>query len=261
MSNLLCVDWDFFFVSPMEAGNTDDPTWQLHDWGHSEHLSFFLDGPLWTSRAGAFLQNGFPLPGVTAPEGGWKAFWDRFTFAEDADFTFGDSNSLAGAVEPPNAPEPFEKVVLFDAHHDSGYHIKSFKEFLAQDRWDCEDWMLEHQERGTRDLTVRYPQWNPKAVENELPKGVLTKQVIDDGLPLDGIVFDTVFVCRSGAWVPPWCDRDFLDFLHACPLDGMQVDDAELDRGFNLDQVKAVAEQMKAAFAGVEALNRARGTD
>ncbi|MFE6664221.1 hypothetical protein ACFVFH_11770 [Streptomyces sp. NPDC057697] len=32
------------------------------------------------------------------------------------------------------------------------------------------------------------------------------------------MAFDLVFVCRSGAWVPPWADASFTDFLHSAPM-------------------------------------------
>jgi hypothetical protein len=40
---------------------------------------------------------------------------------------------------------------------------------------------------------------------------------IDNG-QAPNVVFDAVFVCRSGAWVPSWCDEQFGVFLEACPV-------------------------------------------
>ncbi|GGV43813.1 hypothetical protein GCM10010245_68720 [Streptomyces spectabilis] len=31
------------------------------------------------------------------------------------------------------------------------------------------------------------------------------------------VTFEAVFVCRSRAWVPSWCDHQFTEFLEACP--------------------------------------------
>ena len=36
----------------------------------------------------------------------------------------------------------------------------------------------------------------------------------DDGGPLAG-VFSSVFACRSGGWVPAWCDEQWQEFIEA----------------------------------------------
>lgn len=247
MSNLLCIDFDFFFPNAMEAGDFDDPTWPLTDWGHAES-PLFLSGVIWESRAAAFYQMNLPLPPVLIPEGGWSTFWARFQFADDTVFTFGDSNAHAGLIAPPDGSPAFESVLLFDAHHDSGYQIDAMADYLAQTTFNCEDWVLEQQQRGTSDLSVRYPTWKPNGPTEDLPAGVLTRQSLDDGAPVP-TVFDAVYVCRSGAWVPPWCDTDFLNFVNAAPMDGEQVDEVELVRDFNAAQ----AQQMGQLFAATHA--------
>lgn len=30
--------------------------------------------------------------------------------------------------------------------------------------------------------------------------------------------FDAVSICRSGAWVPAWCDEQFVEFVKSCPV-------------------------------------------
>lgn len=240
MSRLLCIDWDSFFANPMTAGHTTDETWQLFDWGHAE-AEFFINGPLWLMRARAFEQYGMALPGVRTPAGGWEAFWTRFTFASPAGAVpdtgsplayAADSNAHAGTLSPPDATTAFESVLLLDAHHDSGYRINSYTDYLHQTSFSCEDWMLEQQRRGTRDLEVRYPTWFPDGPSNDLPDGVATRQRLDDEEPVEG-VFDTVFVCRSGAWVPPWCDTEFEAFLDAAPFEVIWIDEHPRNRGWD----------------------------
>lgn len=240
MSRLLCVDWDYFFFNPMTAGNTRDETWQLYDWGHAEAV-FFIDGPLWVMRARAFEQSGLPLPGMRKPDGDWEAFWARFTFTAPkgavpdtgAPVAYAaDSNAHAGTLAPPDGSTAFESVTLFDAHHDSGYRIASYTDYLHQTSFSCEDWVLEQQRRGTRDLEVRYPDWFPDGPSNDLPEGVLTRQRVDDTAPVE-TVFDTVFVCRSGAWVPPWCDTEFEAFVDAAPFDIAWLDEEPRNRGWD----------------------------
>lgn len=235
MSRLLCIDWDFHFPNPMDAGNLDDPTWGCFDWGHAES-AFFINGPLWRMRERAFRMMNVDVPFMAVPDGGWVAFWNRFTFAESGlegvQAFAADSNAHAGTLRPPDGSAHFESVLLFDAHHDSGYHITSIAEYEKQTTFSCEDWMLEHQRQGVRDLEVRYPTWNPNGPSNTLPDGALTRQYVDDGQPITD-EFDTVFVCRSGAWVPPWCDTQFEEFLAAAPIEIDWIDSEPPNRGWD----------------------------
>lgn len=59
----------------------------------------------------------------------------------------------------------------------------------------------------------------------------MTRQRVDDGDPI-AEEFDTVFVCRSGAWVPPWCDGQFEEFLDAAPFEIIWLDSEPRNRGW-----------------------------
>lgn len=203
-----------------------------------------LSNLVWSTRASGFLANGLPLPEVTVPHGGWSTFWSRFRFTPDATFHYADSNSLTGAMTPPDGSAVFDQVVLFDAHHDSGYRCASIEAYRRQGTYSCEDWMLEHQIRGTTDLEVRYPQWKPNGPTEPLPEGALTRLTLDDGQPFPQ-TFDALFVCRSGGWVPPWCDDDFEALIAAAPLDGVQVDDVALNRNFDVTQASSEVAAMQ----------------
>lgn len=246
-ANLLVVDYDYFFPNPMEstkvAKEIDPALRGMFDWGHSESI-FFLSHALWSIRAATFLAYGHDLPQVVPPEDGWGSFWDRFTFADGATMTYADSNLHAGKIEADGPHRAFDSIHLFDAHHDSGYHANSFAKFLDTQTYSCEDWMLYQQAKGCFDLTVHYPRWKPNGLKEKVAKGSITKQVIDDLKPLD-TVFTDVFVCRSGAWVPPWCDRDFLDLIDASPLHSEQIDEEDMDREFTTDEAEAIASTIR----------------
>lgn len=254
--NLLVVDWDWFFVNPVEAGSAKD--WQtlgLYDWGHAE-TPLNLSNGLWMIRAAGFVKAGLPLPGVTPPEGGWAAFWNRFTFADDAYCEYTDSNMYAADMVPGDGAHVWDSILIFDAHHDSGYNVSSVEEWLDRGRYSCEDWMMVHHVRGCDDLTVRYPQWKPNGPQERIPDGMPTKQIVDDGQPIEDLVFDAVFICRSGAWVPPWCDRDFLALVDACPVQGFPRDDDEqLDRRFDPADVQRMIDADARAAAMARALD------
>lgn len=244
MSNLLVVDWDSFFLNPLDGGDFKRPDAMLYDWGHVEtplHIE-----TLWLHRAAGFLQNGLPLPGVS----GWSGFWERFRFAEDVQLEYADSNVHAGQMLP-NEGDAFASVWLFDAHHDAGYHARSVDEFLERGTYSCEDWMVQHALRGSK-LHVRYPQWKIAWESSEPDPIVPVDRALDDGARSD-VVFDRVFLCRSGAWVPPWCDGDFLDFVEEFPGDVLEIEDRyAIPREFNLSEVRAHVELFERLRAQVQ---------
>jgi hypothetical protein len=148
--SLLVVDWDYFFPNPMEGGYKDDNMW-LYDWSHNESPLYIH--ALWPSRAAGFFANGARLPEV---EPSWKTFPSRFNLSDDAVVYFGDSNGHAGNLSDSEG-DPFSDVWLYDAHHDSGYGVKSQAEWLAKHsvegggmQFSCEDWMLIHQMQGAQ---------------------------------------------------------------------------------------------------------------
>ncbi|WP_347240551.1 hypothetical protein [Thermus sp.] len=192
---LLVVDFDYFFPVPQDP---KDPLAPLFAWAHFETPYYLLEA--WEERALAFLLRGLPLPGAQ----GWRGFWGRFAFAKGAVLYYADSNALAFH---PEVRQGVEEVVLFDAHHDAGY--RPLGEVPA-----CDDWMVFYHRLGAR-LRVYYPSWRDPSLEPE-PKVPVAREV-DSGGKLPG-EFHRVFLCRSGAWVPPWADPDFFAFLEEAPL-------------------------------------------
>lgn len=216
MNNLLVVDWDMFFRNPMEGGDYENGEQWLYDWGHAESPFFIEGGIIWAERALGFMRAGMDLPKVDVPTN----FWDRFKFDDETKLYVADSNAYAGLLYDQNG-DPFEHVYLFDAHHD----LYKFKTQKQVQEWHetgeditCENWMFKHLMRGAT-LHWRYPQWhgNGPSHAEDLPDWIGLDSAYDDGKPLD-VQFDTVFLCRSGAWVPPWCDDDFLDFMNSAPV-------------------------------------------
>lgn len=221
LMNLLVVDWDFFFPNPTLSKNFDQ--WEqpgLFLWDHKE-TPFHQSPTVWANRAAGFLDNGLALPQVA----GWEGFWDRFTFTDDGvSFVFGDSNLHAGRIFPSTfgmdeewgVENRWGVVSLYDAHHDCGYtSTVSLEHWRQRGMLTCEDWMLVHHDAGSR-LEVTYPAWRG-AVQGIEPKPLVpVDRRVDDGTTPD-TVYHAVYVCRSGAWVPPWCDEQFSAFMEAAP--------------------------------------------
>ena len=219
--NLLVVDWDYFF--PTNERPNDETirpelgAWPLWDWGHKE--TEFHINQVWAIRGAMFKRAGIALPGTSTKE---LSFWDRFNFNLKGTVYFADSNMYAGMPKFLG----YESVYLFDAHHDCGYRIKKPSDFFEQTTFSCEDWMLNHYFAGSR-LNVRYPEWKTYAMDEPILEELNVNRQIDDGKDLS-VTFDRVFICRSGAWTPPWIDQKFMNFVRRCPI----------SRTVNMDNLK-----------------------
>jgi hypothetical protein len=267
--SLLVIDWDYFFPNALEGGfNHFDP--YLFDWGHAE--SRFCIDMVWSSRAAMFGLANLPLPEV---EPSWKTFPERFNLSEDAVVYIGDSNVWSGNLSDSEG-DPFADVWLYDAHHDSGYGVESFGAWLTKHSneqggisFSCEDWMLVHHMQGAA-LHWRFPTWhesfkgrlhNDKCTPECDREGVAHGPFWPEGVDLDARVddlepveeeFDTVYICRSGAWVPPWEDHKFERFYTSWDRDIEQLDNESLIRNFDTEQViKEVQALRQATEMGV----------
>lgn len=239
--HLLVIDWDFFFFNPVEAGMTSHRDFDLFDWTHNES-ALFVNG-LWPLRAVSFHSRKQPLPTVNNE---WRTFFKRFRFASDATLYFADSNTYAGTFAG-----NYDTVWLYDAHHDCGYRIASYREwrigfeanqefnehveFGKRELYDCSNWMLVHQYAGAR-LQYRFPRWH-SIMRREGPRimpGVNVVANMDSPSERPAVTFDDVFICRSGGWVPPWCDDLFLQFLDRAPVKRReQMDTGSLRRPYD----------------------------
>ena len=235
--NVLVVDFDYFFPNPMEAGTATEDM-GLYDWGHKE-APFFVDGPLWTIRAEQFIGSGLPLP-QTAVVADW---WRRFRFAPGTELLLCDSNAHAGNLSPEAVGGNLGEVWLFDAHHDGGYrdNPSASMQYWRNHRptLNCEDWMIDLAADGA-DLHMRYPQWRGRGVEMEPEPAVMMDRAVDD-LERLPIRFHAVLMCRSGAWVPPWCDGDFTALAEAFPGRTRWIDETNHPRSFAVDEERVAA--------------------
>ncbi len=182
---LLVVDFDYFFPVPQDPG---DPLAPLFAWAHFGTPYYLLEA--WEERALAFLLRGLPLPEAR----GWQGFWGRFAFAPGAVLYYAESNALAFH---PEVRRGVEEVVLFDAHHDAGYRPLG-RPPPATTGWSSTT--ARGPASGSTTLPGGTPPWSPSP---RCPwPGRWT--------PGEGAgEFHRVFLCRSGAWVPPWADPGF----------------------------------------------------
>lgn len=224
--NLLVVDWDYFFPTNEypkdEKLRPERGPWELWDWGHRE-TELFIEG-IWPIRLAGFFSHGIETPASSGLE---LEFWDRFKFNRGTVY-YADSNMWAGTGKFIG----YENVWLYDAHHDSGYKINNTFDFMKQTTFSCEDWMLNHYFAGSK-LHVRYPEWKTYAMDERIPEDLIIDRQIDDNKMSD-IKFDRVFICRSGAWTPPWLDKEFMAFVNGCPMERTVNMDGMKPREFDL---------------------------
>lgn len=238
--NLLVIDWDYFFPVDPYGKN-----WQLFDWGHSEGFSF-MQNHIWTIRAADFDRAGVARPQVNDE---WRDFWERFTFHEDTVLFYADSNSQA-YHEDVRGEGPYAQVWLYDAHHDSGYETP-IEEIIKSGKLSCEDWMVGYRLTQQAELHVRYPRWKAWAMEAEPEPIVPVDRQVDDFGP-NPLEFHTVMVCRSSAWVPPWGDGKFWDFITDAPVNEIySLGSAEEPRVWSEDDVTQHAETIRQLEQGL----------
>jgi hypothetical protein len=115
----------------------------------------------------------------------------------------------------------------------------------------CDDWMVYYHRLGAR-LKVFYPPWRDPAQEPE-PRVPLRREV-DPGGRVEG-VFHRVFLCRSGAWVPPWVDPAFFAFLESAPLPKEALEPLA-PRPFDLEALRSRAREEALGLFIMETLRR-----
>lgn len=206
--NLLVIDYDFFFPNPFEAGDSKRSDYWFFDWAHRE-VPMLIDD-IWPTRALSFYVKGLELPQAKVPDN----WWGLFDFTPGARLYYADSNVFALQVPSlSDLDSEFKSVWLYDAHHDSGYNIDSVDDFIEKfdGRYTCEDWMIYFQEVHESELHWRWPVWHKHYNEEgpKYPKGVHLDAAVHNLAEKPPVAFSDVFLCRSGAWVPPWAESGF----------------------------------------------------
>ena len=188
---ILSIDWDYFFPDSMP-----------YDMGHSESHSPMLQEILWSIRASSHHpitgQSLFDNYVPTIPAG----FWSIVTGFPQV--VVADSHLKIWDVLQPLM---FAQVTSLDAHHDCAYG-KQTKAVVDCGSWGY--WSRKCALVGRMDLW--YPEWRKDNAEGYHGRARMYKPTsVNYGLPAPAS-YDTVFICRSGAWTPPWFDDEFLKF-------------------------------------------------
>jgi len=217
---ILSVDWDFFFPIPY-----DTPEVMMYDWGHRE-TPFFSCGIIWDLRAASFTCTGRPLPLCQR----WERFAQRFKFSPGAQVFLAEHHAMAiQLVAGKFLPSDVTEIVSYDAHHDCGYgpvpdtgEIVTTTDEEGRVQVDSENWLgIAIKHYGIR-AEVVYPDWKDGRKIEGAPQIEPADWSNDKGLA-DWHHFDAVLLCRSGVWVPPWCDEQWALFTDTWPKDMERV--------------------------------------
>ncbi len=227
----LSIDWDFF--------SREEEEW---DFGHDETQTFF--DIAWTARASMFLAQGQDLREETALHHADPMPSRFFASLRRAGYRFDNVRRVVVADSHKWAYQVFDRrvnpgphtstcrIVHFDAHHDLIYGGLEAQKCLKADHPDCGNWHLLTLARydHLRSLIV-YPSWKGTQ-EWDLHRDILTgsagfkmrryieaktKVCVWPDPRVEKMAGDVemIFICRSGAWVPPWHDGAFRKFVQS----------------------------------------------
>jgi hypothetical protein len=208
----LNIDWDFFFEQEEKHPN--------HDWGHAES-PFYYSGMMWAVRFSGAYAVGEDLQKTYTADRRWRTLWTylkrRGFNLDNATVIFADSNLGAWYVF-----DMFRvsHIYNFDNHHDVFYRGG------ASENIDCGNWLGQTmREQPKLGATIVYPdrerlEWefefeNPRA--NRWVKSGRLDATTYDELEKGRRDVDAIFICRSGAWTPPWDDEKFMQLVRKTP--------------------------------------------
>lgn len=233
---ILSVDWDWFF-----------PPISEFDWGHQESGSFFLEGA-WAFRAGnssLIDSSKIAVEAVRPDPERLDGFWERTVRGLPLSLVIAESHKDLYTIVEMTCPRG-ARIVNLDAHHDAGY-------FEGARELDCGNWAQKLHERGLlKEYTVVYPPWSRGKRQRDVqPVGF--KSFRKTIVPPRPARYDLVYICRSGAWTPTWCDVDWTKFIEwwKTPFGGIvwenktAVPYALAERHPNLAEAEELARKMR----------------
>ncbi len=206
MNNVMSIDFDFWL---------EMPEFENLDWAFRE-APIFID-MMWAIRASNALAAGKDLRKICRMPDDEPRPREFAELLDEHKISRGRSK-VAISESHIMAYKWFEElddmhIIHIDAHHDLGYRDRS------DDKVDCGNWLRFLINEGkVSKLTMIYPKWRQrqldewKLAEAEIRESIKIPLDVHYGLehlPRD-ITIKKILLARSGAWVPPWLDRDFM---------------------------------------------------
>lgn len=208
--NLLSVDWDYFVFTDRTCQGS-----------YLENKRSLIDD--WYKRYIIFKQNGTDIKKSYRLSPGFRSFWEKikefFRITNRAKVYVSDSHRLSYKIA---AESKADTVYLFDAHSDLGYGGMTALNFEV----NCANWLGKLFRDGIISRAVIV--YSPYTSENpEYFKAMNRRYNIeyaDFNTLKRGVEISAVHVCRSGAWVPPWFDDNFMEFVNLLNIPYEKID-------------------------------------
>ncbi len=238
---ILSIDFDFFVREKLE--------W---DWGHRESPLFIET--IWPIRASTMLAKGLDFAaeaGIIGKPSELISDLENQKWKFRKDFKLSIAESHSSAYYSLKGKKNLE-IINIDAHHDISYG--------QTDSLSCGNWIYRLALEGSvKKVTIVYPEWR-KEQNFDYPSDEVLSDLRNLGVEVD-IVYgiqsvepktvSEVFIARSGAWVPPWTDNEFMDFISTwifkannCFIYTYESLE-QFRRKFNLEEVKKCADETK----------------
>lgn len=200
----LSIDFDWFI--------RENPLW---DWGHKEQMLFLNFNPLWLMR-----YSSLDLVKETDP----KTYADfepsdlirmlkskGFKFSRKTEFLMCESHlGITTAFKENHA----DLLISLDAHHDYWENGEAEASIdLDGCSVDCGSWLRYFQKKGFYKKTIIvYPKWlSDEDAQEDIKEHKIPFPIVHfKDLEQEDYEVQRVFLCRSGCWVPPHHDQDFL---------------------------------------------------
>ena len=212
-NTLITIDWDYFmpYISKFNVSCLENKRNIQNNW-----YKLYLENKMNGIDITKTMKTGQAL------EGFWEKINNVFNIAKKCNLIVSDSHKIAYRV----AKEiQCDKVYNFDSHTDLGYGGLESLDFEV----NCANWLG----RLLKDNIIKCANiiLSPYTGENrsefkELNMKYLVKYNTIDEIAEDSII-DTIHICRSGAWTPPWLDNEFFSFIN---YNGMEIKYIEFEK-------------------------------
>lgn len=201
---LLSVDWDYFIYTKKE-------NWGSYIENSNTTVNLWYKRYILSKAQGVNIQDSFQLSSEVS------TFWDKikehFIFVKGTKVYVSDSHALSYEIA---VNQNCDIVYLFDAHSDLGYGGLSSLDFEV----NCANWLGKLLKDGQiseaniiySPYTTEKPEYF-KQINNAFNIRYLDLSELDINIEVC-----TVHICRSGAWVPPWFDERFIQFINALAI-------------------------------------------
>jgi len=220
MKRILSIDWDYFF-----------PCDESYDWGHQE--SPFFINMIWSMRTANKTYDDKLIMDVHRPMIP-RGFWDKVLTNQPVLFVAESHCELWPTIDAFCGFHGPVEVVNLDAHHDCGYgkHPEQVPDTFSI---ECGDWGFWGLKTGRiAKLQQHYPAWRKRRPEGE-PE--VSSTSVSFELPV-AARYDAVFICRSGAWTPPWYDHRL---EHLIKSSGLEQTEELAPRGPSLKEARQMS--------------------